>query len=102
MRSIVSTYIMICLLLSIKIHDVRGFAPIRPRKYITNRNSASTSVSTQTHNNAATIEEWKVFDPKDLGTGGTYGLGISAVAPRPIAVITSKDENDVLNCAPYS
>jgi flavin reductase (DIM6/NTAB) family NADH-FMN oxidoreductase RutF len=50
--------------------------------------------------------EWSSFDPKDLGAGGTYGLGISAVVPRPIALITSLnslDTNDqVLNCAPFS
>jgi hypothetical protein len=60
--------------------------------------------STQLSSNGACDddEEWKVFDPKDIGVGGTYGLGISAVAPRPIAVITSQNSNGVLNCAPYS
>lgn len=43
--------------------------------------------------------EWRTFDPK---TCGVYGLGISAVAPRPVAVITSRSENDSLNCAPFS
>jgi len=46
--------------------------------------------------------DWRSFDPKDLGAGGTYGLGISAVVPRPIAVITSQSDKGVLNCAPFS
>jgi len=44
--------------------------------------------------------EWKTFDPKTCQ--GVYGLGISAVAPRPVAVITSRSEGDILNCAPFS
>ncbi len=65
---------------------------------------------------------WKSFDPKELGVGGTYGLGVSAVVPRPVAVITTlsslpppspDDQGDdltsqygkngiVVNCAPFS
>ena len=44
--------------------------------------------------------EWKTFDPNTCQ--GVYGLGISAVAPRPVAVITSRSENGTLNCAPFS
>jgi hypothetical protein len=44
--------------------------------------------------------EWTTFDPKTCQ--GVYGLGISAVAPRPVAVITSRSKNGTLNCAPFS
>ena len=44
--------------------------------------------------------EWKTVDPKTCQ--GVYGLGISAVAPRPVAVITSQDKDGVINCAPFS
>eukprot|EP00558_Chaetoceros_sp_UNC1202_P001258 CAMPEP_0197258346 /NCGR_PEP_ID=MMETSP1429-20130617/81791_1 /TAXON_ID=49237 /ORGANISM="Chaetoceros sp., Strain UNC1202" /LENGTH=198 /DNA_ID=CAMNT_0042722427 /DNA_START=168 /DNA_END=764 /DNA_ORIENTATION=+ len=33
---------------------------------------------------------------------GVYGMGISAVTPRPVAVITSQSEDGVVNCAPFS
>lgn len=46
--------------------------------------------------------DWRSFDPKDIGSGGTYGLGISTIVPRPIAVITSLSDKGVLNCAPFS
>ena len=65
--------------------------------------SIDDTASTVSSNSAMSLEDdWKVFDPKELGCGGTYQLGISAVAPRPIAVITSKSKDNVLNCAPYS
>lgn len=44
--------------------------------------------------------EWHSVDPKTCK--GVYGLGISAVAPRPVAVITSQNKQGVLNCAPFS
>jgi hypothetical protein len=54
------------------------------------------------HNNKADGNgEWKTFDPKTLPQG-VYGLGVSAVAPRPVAVITSRSKNGTLNCAPFS
>ena len=34
--------------------------------------------------------------------GGVYGLLISTVVPRPIALISSLSADGVLNCAPYS
>lgn len=43
---------------------------------------------------------WVSIDAKTCK--GLYGLGISAVAPRPVAVITSKSKAGVLNCAPFS
>ena len=46
--------------------------------------------------------EFRSFDPKDLGVGGTYSIGISAIVPRPIAVITTQSENGTVNCAPFS
>lgn len=49
-------------------------------------------------------DEWESFDPSaDLTVSASYQLCISAVVPRPIALITSKDPHSgVLNCAPYS
>lgn len=35
-------------------------------------------------------------------SGGLYGLVISSVIPRPIALVSSQDANGVVNCAPYS
>jgi len=52
------------------------------------------SFSTDEQNN------WVSIDAKTCK--GLYGLGISAVAPRPVAVITSKSKAGVLNCAPFS
>eukprot|EP00531_Pseudo-nitzschia_arenysensis_P011517 CAMPEP_0116142342 /NCGR_PEP_ID=MMETSP0329-20121206/14859_1 /TAXON_ID=697910 /ORGANISM="Pseudo-nitzschia arenysensis, Strain B593" /LENGTH=215 /DNA_ID=CAMNT_0003637575 /DNA_START=297 /DNA_END=940 /DNA_ORIENTATION=+ len=48
--------------------------------------------------------EWTSLDPStDLTVSAAYQLGISAVVPRPVAVITTKDpKSGVLNCAPYS
>jgi len=49
--------------------------------------------------------EWKLYDPKELGVGATYNLGISAVIPRPVAVITSASslgDDAIINCAPFS
>ena len=58
---------------------------------------------------SSSSSEWTSFDPKELGPSGTYSLGISAVVPRPIALITSlntldpnKKNNQVINCAPFS
>jgi flavin reductase (DIM6/NTAB) family NADH-FMN oxidoreductase RutF len=42
------------------------------------------------------------IDPDSLSAGGRYGLCISAVVPRPVAVITTVDENGIVNCAPFS
>ena len=53
---------------------------------------------------AATDAEWKSLDPSaDMTVSAAYQLCISAVVPRPIALITTKDpKSGVLNCAPYS
>eukprot|EP00591_Stephanopyxis_turris_P005178 CAMPEP_0195519666 /NCGR_PEP_ID=MMETSP0794_2-20130614/15233_1 /TAXON_ID=515487 /ORGANISM="Stephanopyxis turris, Strain CCMP 815" /LENGTH=228 /DNA_ID=CAMNT_0040648857 /DNA_START=98 /DNA_END=784 /DNA_ORIENTATION=+ len=48
---------------------------------------------------------WKSFKPEDLSGRARYGLCISSVVPRPIGVIStvsSKDEDGVVNCAPFS
>ena len=46
---------------------------------------------------------WKAFNPEELKkTGGIYGLMISTVIPRPIALVSSLDEKGVINCAPFS
>ena len=42
------------------------------------------------------------IDPDSLSVGGRYGLCISAVVPRPVAVITSIDGDGKVNCAPFS
>ena len=42
------------------------------------------------------------IDPKTLTAREVYGLLISAIVPRPIAFVTSMDERDVVNAAPYS
>ena len=43
------------------------------------------------------------FSAEELrASGGAYGLAISAIVPRPIALISSQDEAGVSNCAPYS
>mmetsp|Transcript_1567 Transcript_1567/g.2239 ORF Transcript_1567/g.2239 Transcript_1567/m.2239 type:complete len:284 (-) Transcript_1567:124-975(-) len=48
-------------------------------------------------------DEWKTFSTAELGSGGCYRLGISAVVPRPVAVITSLNkEHGTVNCAPFS
>lgn len=48
--------------------------------------------------------EWVSLDPSsDLTVSAAYGLAISSIVPRPIALITTIDpESGVLNCAPYS
>lgn len=46
---------------------------------------------------------WKAYQPADLkASGGLYGLMISSIVPRPIALVTSQDKEGHLNCAPYS
>lgn len=43
------------------------------------------------------------FDTKELRkSGGLYGLLISSVVPRPIALVTSKNREGIVNCAPFS
>mmetsp|Transcript_25010 Transcript_25010/g.68974 ORF Transcript_25010/g.68974 Transcript_25010/m.68974 type:complete len:239 (-) Transcript_25010:2745-3461(-) len=52
----------------------------------------------------ASADGWTSFDPSsDLTVSAAYHLCISAVVPRPVAVITSIDpDTGVRNCAPYS
>ena len=69
-----------------------GSKSSRTRRHQTNNFTSDTM--------AQDSDEWKTFDTSTMS--GVYGMGISAVAPRPIAVITSKNENGVLNCAPFS
>mmetsp|Transcript_9261 Transcript_9261/g.19235 ORF Transcript_9261/g.19235 Transcript_9261/m.19235 type:complete len:249 (-) Transcript_9261:56-802(-) len=54
--------------------------------------------------NMSSATEWTSLDPStDLTVSAAYQLVISAVVPRPVAVITTKDpKSGVLNCAPYS
>ena len=44
----------------------------------------------------------KGFDPKNLATKDLHQLIIGSVAPRPIAFVSTFDENGNLNLAPYS
>jgi len=45
----------------------------------------------------------KSYFPSELkSSGGIYGLMISAVVPRPIALVSSQDSSGIINCAPFS
>lgn len=44
----------------------------------------------------------KEFNPKSLATRDLHQIIISSVAPRPIAFVSTKDEQGRLNLAPYS
>ncbi len=47
--------------------------------------------------------KWNGYDPEELRkAGGLYGLLISSVVPRPIALVTTQNESKQLNCAPFS
>ena len=49
------------------------------------------------------VASWKAYDPIELKkSGGIYGLMISAVIPRPIALVSSQDPTGIINCAPFS
>ena len=43
-----------------------------------------------------------IIDPSELDTQSVYKLLIGAVVPRPIAWISSKSRDDILNLAPFS
>ena len=47
---------------------------------------------------------YRAFDPLELAKvpGATYGLMISSIVPRPIALVSSQDSKGNLNCAPFS
>jgi flavin reductase (DIM6/NTAB) family NADH-FMN oxidoreductase RutF len=42
------------------------------------------------------------FNPADHPTGDIYKLMVGAIVPRPIALVSSVDENNVRNLAPFS
>lgn len=46
--------------------------------------------------------DWITVDPNDLSVGERYGFFISAVVPRPVAVITTQSTDGLVNCAPFS
>lgn len=50
-------------------------------------------IASQEVNSQMEHQEWKNYSPSDLGAAATYNLGISAVVPRPVAVITSIPSN---------
>lgn len=48
-------------------------------------------------------KDYNSYSAADLQkSGGLYGLMISSVIPRPIALVSSQDANGIINCAPYS
>lgn len=57
-----------------------------------------------------TNSPWKSFKPDELSGRARYGMCISSVVPRPVAVITSVSSNaddadtagGIVNCAPFS
>ena len=53
-------------------------------------------------NEASSESSWISADPNDLTTGERYKLCISAFVPRPVAVITTQDNDGIINCAPFS
>jgi len=50
-----------------------------------------------------TSRVWNSYHTGDLkASGGLYGLLISAVTPRPIALVSSVSKDGIINCAPFS
>eukprot|EP01038_Epipyxis_sp_PR26KG_P012815 gene12815-17180_t len=47
-------------------------------------------------------KNWKTFNPSSMKAADVYYMMISAVIPRPIALVSSVDINGIINCAPYS
>jgi flavin reductase (DIM6/NTAB) family NADH-FMN oxidoreductase RutF len=47
-------------------------------------------------------QEWTAFDPSQMQSGDVYRLALSALVPRPVAVITSISPDGIINCAPFS
>jgi flavin reductase (DIM6/NTAB) family NADH-FMN oxidoreductase RutF len=45
---------------------------------------------------------WKSLDPGDLAPKDAYALLVSAVVPRPIALVSTISENGVANLSPFS
>lgn len=43
-----------------------------------------------------------IIDPSELDTNAIYKLLVGAVVPRPIAWVSTRSRDDVLNLAPYS
>lgn len=50
----------------------------------------------------STVEPFSHFDLGNMAQADVYKLLASVILPRPIAWIVSKDDNDVVNAAPYS
>lgn len=48
------------------------------------------------------MDDFVTIDMKKLGKKDTHALLLSAVAPRPVALVTTLGENQVMNGAPYS
>ena len=47
-------------------------------------------------------DSWKQFDPQQMTPGEVYGAMIRAITPRPIAWVSSCDQDGRLNLAPFS
>ena len=67
--------------------------------------SPSTPESSSCHEEEVSDDThgWNNYSTSELDSSAVYRLGISAVVPRPVAVITSLNkEYDTVNCAPFS
>ena len=51
---------------------------------------------------SATTITHRTFDPTEIAPGDTYKLLAGTVVPRPIAFVSSRDAQGVLNLAPFS
>jgi flavin reductase (DIM6/NTAB) family NADH-FMN oxidoreductase RutF len=63
---------------------------------------ATSDDDTTKDDNDLVASGFKSFNPDDLAGGARYGLCISSVVPRPVAVITSRSADGIVNCAPFS
>eukprot|EP00039_Didymoeca_costata_P013531 m.207379 g.207379 ORF g.207379 m.207379 type:complete len:177 (+) comp15802_c0_seq32:262-792(+) len=45
---------------------------------------------------------WETHEASKMTAGANYNMLISAVVPRPIALITSVSKSGVINCSPFS
>jgi hypothetical protein len=47
--------------------------------------------------------DWRHYSDEELkASGGAYSFLISAIVPRPIALVSSQSSTGTVNCAPYS
>ena len=80
-------------------HRANGFAAVvRPG----NGRVAALTVRSSHSSTDASHNPWVSLNPSTLSGGARYGLFISAVVPRPVAVITTTSRDGIINCAPFS